>query len=236
MRRTRSPQRTGEKGVHTRKYRLARGAFRRGLQSLSARISVGSRRRSGAFFRPLSPRAVHSLKEGGSVPRQSEKDFARRSPRLVGTCAGLARKIAAATGTDTFAAHRYGAFPIAEAIRAARDSGARDFRFLPMFPQSASSTTFSVKREVFAHRREGEIFRFRENYFDDGAYISALAALFGRFGDRSLPTFASFHSVPVSQDGKTATPRSAGRPRSCSRPPRGWPTSPPCGSRKWAGL
>lgn len=124
-------------------------------------------------------------------------------PRLVGTCAGLARKIAAATGTDTFAAHRYGAFPIAEAIRAARDSGARDFRFLPMFPQSASSTTFSVKREVFAHRREGEIFRFRENYFDDGAYISALAALFGRFGDRSLPTFASFHSVPVSQEGKT---------------------------------
>ena len=124
-------------------------------------------------------------------------------PRLVEACAGLARKIAAMTGTETFAAHRYGAFPVAEAIRAARDSGARDFRFLPMFPQSASSTTFSVKREVFAHRREGEVFRFRENYFDDGAYISALAALFGRFGDRSLPTLASFHSVPVSQDGKT---------------------------------
>lgn len=124
-------------------------------------------------------------------------------PRLVGTCASLARKVAAMTGTDTYAAHRYGAFPVAEAIRAARDSGVREFRFLPMFPQSARPTTFSVRREVFAHRRVGEVFRFRENYFDDGAYISALAALFRRFGDRSLPTLASFHSIPVSQDGRT---------------------------------
>ena len=81
--------------------------------------------------------------------------------------------------------------------------GAREFRFVPMFPQSASSTTLSVKKEVFSHRREGERFLFKENYFDDAAYVSALANSFKKYGDRSLPVLASFHSIPVSQNSRT---------------------------------
>ena len=124
-------------------------------------------------------------------------------PRLRATCSALARKISSITAVDTFAAYRYGGDSIADAVRAARSLGAREFRFVPMFPQSASSTTLSVKKEVFAHRREGERFLFKENYFEDAAYVSALANSFKKYGDRSLPVLASFHSIPVSQNSRT---------------------------------
>ena len=115
----------------------------------------------------------------------------------------MASKIAEMTAVDTYAAYRYGAESVADAIKAARANGAKDMRFVPMFPQSASATTLSIRREVFAHRREGEIFRFRESYFDDDMYISLLAKSLKKYADGSLPTIASFHSIPVSQDSRT---------------------------------
>ena len=112
-------------------------------------------------------------------------------PRLRATCSALARKISSITAVDTFAAYRYGGDSIADALRAARSLGAREFRFVPM------------KKEVFAHRREGERFLFKENYFEDAAYVSAIANSFKKYGDRSLPVLASFHSIPVSQNSRT---------------------------------
>lgn len=144
-----------------------------------------ARERAGAYLENLGKTAVDGR------------------PRLRVLCAALASKIAEMTAVDTYAAYRYGAESVADAIKAARANGAKDMRFVPMFPQSASATTLSIRREVFAHRREGEIFRFRESYFDDDMYISLLAKSLKKYADGSLPTIASFHSIPVSQDSRT---------------------------------
>lgn len=157
-----------------------------------------------AFFirYPLARRIA--AKRAGAYLENLEKIAIDGKPRLRVVCENLAKHIFSITAVDTFAAYRYGGdLSIAEAIHAARALGARDFRFIPMFPQSASSTTLSIKKEIFLHRREGEIFRFQPRYFDDEMYIACLKKSFEQYGDIKSPVLASFHSVPLSHNAKT---------------------------------
>ena len=107
-------------------------------------------------------------------------------------------------GVSVRAAFRYGSPSIAEAVGAERALGARDFFFLPLYPQNASSTTVSAKLESRRQMREGENFRFLDSYCAHPAYIRALAESLKPALERGADAaVASFHSVPLAHLEKT---------------------------------
>lgn len=96
-----------------------------------------------------------------------------------------------------FAAYRYGGnLSIKEAIMQARNLGVDKFFFIPLFPQSARSTTETAKKEIIANMRAGEYFKILDSYFDNDSYIGALANTLKDCQCDAL--VASFHSVPLS--------------------------------------
>lgn len=97
---------------------------------------------------------------------------------------------------------RYGTPSIASALGELRDAQVRHMLILPMYPQYSATTTASifdaVTQELRGWRWLPEL-RFINNFHDDPAYISALAASVARHreqhgdADRLL---MSFHGIP----------------------------------------
>jgi len=110
----------------------------------------------------------------------------------------LARKVAAKSGVPTFAAFRYGNDSVESAVDKARSCGANKFRFIPMYPQSALSTSVSAKRRITRAMRRGDDCKILPHYFDNPLYISALSNSLRNAAADADCAVASFHSVPLS--------------------------------------
>lgn len=108
-----------------------------------------------------------------------------------------------ALNVEVRAAMSYGKPALADAVRELADAGSTSLVVLPLYPQSAYSTTGAVsdgvKRAVRKARFTGEV-TIVDNYHDDPVYLRAIAASVRRAGfdassdDRLL---FSFHSIPL---------------------------------------
>lgn len=101
---------------------------------------------------------------------------------------------------------RYGSPAIAAQIDALMEQGCERIALLPLYPQYAASTTASVADAAFDALREMRkqpALRLGAPYYDDPAYIDALAASMKR--ERAALDFepevivASFHGLPQAQ-------------------------------------
>ena len=126
------------------------------------------------------------------------------SPLAVIT-ARQARALAGAFGPQVLVDHamRYGRPAIAERIDALKAAGCERILLAPLYPQYCAATTATALDEAFAHLRRMRwqpAVRTLPPYFDDPAYIEALAAETRR-GLSSLSfephaVVASFHGMP----------------------------------------
>lgn len=115
----------------------------------------------------------------------------------------LAAKVSAASSNMTVAAYRYGKKNLEETVNHAREYGFDEFRFIPMFPQNAFSTTASAKREIKRLMRRRERWKFLNSYCDHPLYIKALAKSMTPFLGKVDAAVATFHSVPLKHTKKT---------------------------------
>lgn len=97
---------------------------------------------------------------------------------------------------------RYGNPSVASAIHKLRAQGCERILTVPMYPQYAASTTATAVDMVTAYaarlRNQPEL-RFVKRYYDDPAYIDALAArvqAFWRQGGKPQRLLLSFHGLP----------------------------------------
>ncbi len=145
-----------------------------------------SRRRAAAYAKNIA-----KISPGGEHP-------------LIKYTKSLARKISAMSGVPTYPAFRYGEQSIKEAVSTARLCGADEFRFVPMYPQCALSTTISAKREASKTLRPSEKFLFLHSYHDNPDYISALFDSAKPALENCGCAIASFHSIPLKDAAQTA--------------------------------
>lgn len=123
----------------------------------------------------------------------------------------------------------YGKPSLKQAVRELKEEGCTELVVLPMYPQSAFSTTGSVSdgvaKAVRRARFKGDV-RLIDGYGEDATYVRAVAASIRNAGfseesgDRLL---FSFHSIPLKDI-------EAGVPTSCRPGPRVWPWPASCGS------
>ncbi|MGA9599218.1 MAG: ferrochelatase [Methylocystis sp.] len=103
-------------------------------------------------------------------------------------------------------AMRYGAPSLQEGLAGLMSRGCQRILVLPLYPQYAAATTataFDAIARILAGMRRQPTLRFLPPYFDDPAYIDALAATL-RAGVAALDfepevILASFHGLPQSQ-------------------------------------
>jgi len=118
--------------------------------------------------------------------------------------AAIAERLASATGEDIPVAlgMRYGRPPIENAIRELEAAGCNRLLVLPLYPQYSASTTASTLDAVgqaMGRRRIVPSLRLLRDYFDEPAYLDALAASIREYwaehgrGDRLM---LSFHGIP----------------------------------------
>ncbi len=160
---------------------------------------------------PMNPRLWHLILHAFILPKRcvSSAEKYRRiwtdegsplSVHMVSLAAGL--EAAAGEGVRVRHAMSYGAPPMAHALAELRDAGCADITVVPLYPQSAHSTTGVVSDQLAAALEElawQPQVRVIERYADAPAYLDAIAesvraAGFGEAGDGLL--FA-FHSIPL---------------------------------------
>jgi ferrochelatase len=102
-------------------------------------------------------------------------------------------------------AMRYGLPPIAERLQIMREGGCDRILIFPLYPQYSASTTASVLDKCYEHlqrMRWQPAIRTVPPYFDNRAYVDALAAGIGQhlaqLTFRPDAIFASFHGLPES--------------------------------------
>jgi ferrochelatase len=103
-------------------------------------------------------------------------------------------------------AMRYGAPSLQEGLAGLTSRGCERILVMPLYPQYAAATTataFDAIAKILAGMRRQPTLRFLPPYFDDPAYIDALAATL-RAGVAALDfepevMLASFHGLPQSQ-------------------------------------
>jgi ferrochelatase len=128
--------------------------------------------------------------------RQAEKLHARADAGALGEAAPVRVDFAM----------RYGSPAIASRIEALMEEGCERIVVLPLYPQYAASTTASATDAVFdalkAMRRQPAL-RFLAPYFDDPAYIDALAQSvreeLAKLDFEPQVLLASFHGLPQFQ-------------------------------------
>ena len=97
---------------------------------------------------------------------------------------------------------RYGAPPIAGALRALREAGADRVVVLPLYPQYSSATggsTFDAVAAALRGWRRVPALRFIDHYHDDPGYVGALASSIEAAwteGGRPDRLLFSFHGLP----------------------------------------
>lgn len=115
----------------------------------------------------------------------------------------LAHKLDAACGEDVVVRHAmsYGSPSMASALESLREAGCGRVVAVPLYPQTAFSTTDVVRDKLHAALRDmgwHPDVRFVEGYCDDGAYLDAVAGSVREAGfapgDRLL---VAFHSIPL---------------------------------------
>ncbi len=101
------------------------------------------------------------------------------------------------------AAMSYGEPSLKQAVRDLKEAGCTRLVVLPMYPQSALSTTASVAdgvaRAVRRARFKGEV-DFIDNYAEDPVYVAAIAASIRNAGfseERGDRLLFSYHSIPL---------------------------------------
>lgn len=175
----------------------------------------------------LSPLIWRPLLEGVILttrPRRSAKAYrsiwnwqANEGPLKTITRA-LAEKLAARVASGTFGATapirvdfamRYGGPPIGEQIEALRAQGCERLLLVPLYPQYAASTTATAADEAFralSRLRFQPALRIAAPYYDDPAYIDALAAStrahLTKLDFEPEVLLASFHGLPQAQIDK----------------------------------
>ncbi len=125
---------------------------------------------------------------------------------LAAITARQARALQGAFGAHVIVDHamRYGRPAIAERVQALKDQGCERILLAPLYPQYSAATTATANDEAFAklrRMRAQPAVRTLPPYYDDPAYIAALAASL-REGLAALDfqpeaLIASFHGMPV---------------------------------------
>jgi ferrochelatase len=119
-----------------------------------------------------------------------------------------AEKLAARAGATVIVdyALRHGSPSIASKVEALMAQGCERIAVLPLYPQYAASTTASAADEVFralGRMRHQPALRIAPPYYDDPAYISALAeSVRGQLAKLDFEpevVLASFHGLPQAQ-------------------------------------
>lgn len=160
---------------------------------------------------PMNPRLWHLILHAFILPKRCVSSAEKY--RLIWTdegsplsvhMASLAAGLEAAAGEGVRVRHAmsYGAPSMAHALAELRDEGCADITVVPLYPQSAHSTTGVVSDQLAAALEElawQPQVRVIERYADEPAYLDAIAesvraAGFEEAGDGLL--FA-FHSIPL---------------------------------------
>jgi ferrochelatase len=125
---------------------------------------------------------------------------------LAAITARQAQALEGAFGEHVIVDHamRYGRPAIRERVQALKDKGCERILIAPLYPQYSAATTATANDEVFAklrHMRAQPALRTLPPYYDDPAYIEALAASV-RESLAALPfepqaLIASFHGMPL---------------------------------------
>jgi ferrochelatase len=116
---------------------------------------------------------------------------------------GVAQRLAArGLDVDVELAMRYGRPSVAEAMRALHERGCEQILVVPLYPQYAASTTATAVDCVAAEAagmRDQPALRFIKRFYDDPAYLDALAGKIGEFwqaNGRPDKLLISFHGLP----------------------------------------
>lgn len=116
---------------------------------------------------------------------------------------GVARRLAArGLDIDVELAMRYGRPSVAESLRALSARGCEQILVVPLYPQYAASTTATAVDCVAAEAagmRDQPALRFIKRFYDDPAYLDALAGQVGAFwqaNGRPDKLLISFHGLP----------------------------------------
>ncbi|QGM47199.1 ferrochelatase [Methylocystis heyeri] len=132
------------------------------------------------------------------------KAYTRLQAEKLGALAGAGALGEAAIHVDY--AMRYGEPALAEGVEALMAKGCERILILPLYPQYAASTTataFDAIARVLAGMRRQPTLRFSPPYFDDPAYIEALAESLrehlGLLDFEPEVVLASFHGLPQFQ-------------------------------------
>jgi ferrochelatase len=149
-------------------------------------------------------------------PRRRARDYAKiwntteNEAPLKTITRGQAQKLAAAlTGSGTNVkvdwGMRYGSPAIAERVAALLGEGCDRLLVVPLYPQYAAATTATVADEVFrvlGRMRSQPALRVAAPYYNDPAYIGALAAslrtALAQLAFEPEVILASFHGIPKS--------------------------------------
>jgi protoporphyrin/coproporphyrin ferrochelatase len=149
-------------------------------------------------------------------PRRRARDYAKiwntaeNEAPLKTITRGQAQKLAAAlagsrTNVRVDWAMRYGNPAIADRVTALMAEGCEHLLVVPLYPQYAAATTATVADEVFrvlARMRSQPALRVAAPYYNDPAYIGALAAsirtALGQLAFEPDTILASFHGIPKS--------------------------------------
>ena len=159
---------------------------------------------------PMRPIAWNFILNSFVLPKRSGVSAAKYaaiwrkggSP-LTDTMRALAASLDASCGTafDVRCAMSYGEPSIPEALLSLRDAGCEELVVIPLYPQSAFSTTSVVRDKVEASLAEADWrprIRFVDAYSDRDDYLDAIANSVKNTGfeegDRLL---MAFHSIPM---------------------------------------
>jgi len=155
--------------------------------------------RMPVVFRKILAKLV-SKKKAEYFAKNLEASQISGRPPLRYYMTSLREKISDHIGMRVLTAYRYGGPSIQDAIQLAKKRGAREFVFIPMYPQFAEATTLSAKKIVEKEMTKlKKTWSFCEYYFDDDLYIDALEGSIKTPLEHSDALLVCFHSVPKSQ-------------------------------------
>lgn len=166
-------------------------------------------------IRPMNPKVWTFILEKFILPKRSVASARKYadiwtdggSPLDI-HMSSLARKVEAMCREDGIAcvlhAASYSTPSIRDSLAACKDKGCDSVTIIPLYPQSAFSTTASVRdktQKALASLQWEVNVRFVESYCDNSAYIRAIAGSIERAGfdsDAGDRLLSAFHSIPLS--------------------------------------
>ena len=149
-------------------------------------LRIRPRRSARAYASIWTPEGSPLLVNSRAIADAMRAHWAGRRPGRVAVALGM----------------RYGAPPIAGALRALREAGADRVVVLPLYPQYSSATggsTFDAVAAALRGWRRVPALRFIDHYHDDPGYVGALAASIEAAwteGGRPDRLLFSFHGLP----------------------------------------